>query len=124
MGDKRVLIVDDDPACAELLGRVVELCGEEAQVAGDGQEALEMMRASRPNLVILDMLLPVVCGDEVLAIMRGDSELKDIPVIVMTVPAGFADAAVYDGPHVRKPLDTVEVMGLIRQILGDESGEA
>lgn len=124
MGDKWGLVVDDEPRCAALLKRVVERCGLRAEVARDGEGALDMMRARRPDVVLLDMLLPVMDGDEVLATMRADPDLRDVPVIILTVAGGFADDADYDDPHLRKPLDTVEVERLIREMLGlGDAGE-
>jgi CheY-like chemotaxis protein len=120
MSDKRALVVDDEPADAAFLAMVLERCGVRAEVAVDGGEGLEMMRARRPDLVLLDMMMPVMRGDEVLATMRADPDLRDVPVVVLTSPGGFGDDATYEVPHLRRPFVPVEVERLIREALGVE----
>lgn len=123
MSDKWALVVDDEPADAAFLVSVLERCGLRAEVAVDGGEGLEMMRAQRPDLVLLDMMMPAMRGDEVLASMRADPSLRDVPVIVLTTPGGFGDDVIYDVPHTRRPFHPAEVERLIREALGLEGGD-
>lgn len=122
MGDRWALVVDDEPADAAFLATVLERCGVRAEVAVDGGEGLEMMRARTPDLVLLDMMLPVMRGDEVLATMRADPDLRDVRVIVLTSLGGFGDDATYGVPHVRRPFEPAEVERLIREALGLDRG--
>ena len=83
---RRVLVVDDDPQMVHLLSRMIETATGEYEVtcAYDGQEGLREMRSQRPDLVLLDLIMPKMDGYSVLTRMREDAELCDIPVVVIT----------------------------------------
>ena len=81
-----VLIVDDDPDLVDLLGRMIRSAGRRIKVRGayGGAEGLAAMRARRPDLVLLDLLMPDVDGYAVLEAMRAEDGLRDVPVVVVT----------------------------------------
>ena len=80
-----VLIVDDDPDARELLGRRVSAAGHTPCFAVNGSDALEHIERDRPHLILLDLMMPVMDGFEVLRRLRGrDDELSDVPVVVVT----------------------------------------
>ena len=81
---KRVLIVEDEPLIGDLLQRKLQAEGYYAFVAKDGEEALRQIREERPDLVLLDIVLPRLNGFEVLSEMRKDEELGKIPVIIIS----------------------------------------
>jgi signal transduction histidine kinase/DNA-binding response OmpR family regulator len=83
---RRVLVVDDDPQMARLLSRMLRTSGREYEVmrAYDGREGLREMRLRRPDLVLLDLIMPGMDGYTMLAQMREDASLRDIPVAVIT----------------------------------------
>lgn len=81
---KKILIVEDDRALVTVLRDELGGHGFSASVAGDGEEALKKMRASQPDLVLLDLVMPVMDGFSVLEEMRGDDGLRDIPVVVLS----------------------------------------
>ncbi|WP_052553789.1 response regulator [Enhygromyxa salina] len=81
---QHVLVVDDDPEARDLLCRAVLKEGWEVQQAVNGARALESIRASRPKLVLLDLMMPEMDGFELLEILRGDPALASLPVIVIT----------------------------------------
>jgi CheY-like chemotaxis protein len=81
---RRLLIVDDEVAIVEALQDVLASEGYEVDTAFNGAEGLKRMGAQRPDLVLLDMMMPVMDGRELLHRMRQDGELKAIPVIVMS----------------------------------------
>ncbi len=85
-GVRRVLVVDDDPQMARVVSRVLEMSGRNYEVlrACDGEEALRKMRWRRPDVVLLDLVMPVRDGFSVLAEMRRDGALQGIPVAVIT----------------------------------------
>lgn len=86
-----VLVAEDEPEAAELIESILRRGGCEVLVARDGAQALETARElPRPDMVLLDLELPVVSGREVLAIMRSDPSLSGIPIFVVS---GAADAA-------------------------------
>jgi len=123
MPRRLALVVEDEPANARLLSLLVERCGLRAEVARDGREGLEMVRAHRPDLVLLDLNLPVMRGEEVLATMRADPDLRDVPVIVVTTMDYPSDDAAPGVPYIRKPYSPAEVQQVICEILGGEGGD-
>lgn len=97
-----VLIVDDEPDIRETLKEVVEMAGCSAVVAANGAEALALLETLRPCLVIVDLLMPVMTGNELVEAMRKRPELASLPVLISTsapsrVPAGL--------PVLTKPID-------------------
>jgi DNA-binding response OmpR family regulator/nitrogen-specific signal transduction histidine kinase len=84
--EKKILIVDDDRRMLELHAQVVEMWLHECQVlqAHNGREALKMIRQARPDLVLLDLMMPELDGFGVLEAMRQEEASRDIPVIVLT----------------------------------------
>ncbi len=83
---KAILIVDDEPGVLEMHARIVETWSPECRVwkARNGREAVEIIRRKRPDLVLLDLMMPELDGFGVLEMMRSDEMSRDIPVIVLT----------------------------------------
>lgn len=81
---RRVLIVDDQPFNRDLLARHIHRMGHESEMAENGQIALEKLRAGHFDLMLLDIMMPVMSGYEVLEHMREDEALRNIPVIVVS----------------------------------------
>jgi DNA-binding response OmpR family regulator len=81
MGDRRVLVVDDDPDIRGLLRELLDRRGFDVTEARDGQEALRAFFAERPDLVVLDVAMPVLDGWKTLERIR---ELSDVPVVMLT----------------------------------------
>lgn len=86
-----VLIADDEPLLTELLEFRLGARGYETIVAHDGREALTKLQEERPQAVVLDMMMPVHDGLEVLRRMRADPAHADTPVIMLTARRGEAD---------------------------------
>ncbi|MCL2000955.1 MAG: response regulator [Planctomycetes bacterium] len=89
-----VLIVEDSPIIRRLIRDQVKKLGYEAVEAENGAEALEIMRKELPDCVILDLMMPVMSGPELLEIMQGDEKLHIVPVIVVTALSDM-DKVVY-----------------------------
>jgi two-component system alkaline phosphatase synthesis response regulator PhoP len=81
---KKVLLVDDDVEFCEATKLFLESRGYEVDLAYDGKNGLEKIRADKPNLVILDVMMPEINGYDVCVILKEDPELKDIPVVLLT----------------------------------------
>jgi len=81
---KKVLFVDDDVDFCEVAKLLLESKGYEVVLAYDGKEGLEKMRAEKPDLVILDVMMPEMNGYDVCVVLKADPELKKIPVILLT----------------------------------------
>src|SRR3989344_5932960 len=80
----KILLIEDEPALQETLGEFLRSHGHSVSGASDGAAGLSEMRRRRPELVLLDLILPKMHGLDVLEAMRADSALAGIPVIVLT----------------------------------------
>jgi len=115
----RILVVDDEPDIHVFVGRVLSDAGYEVDSAVDGAEALESIKSNRPDLVLLDLMMPVVDGWEVLARLRG---LEDPPpVVVLTARGDFAAFArgVREGvaAFIGKPFHFGDLLTTCRSVL-------
>jgi CheY-like chemotaxis protein len=107
---KSLLYVDDDPDIREIVQMSLTLDGELTVFLSDeGERALHKMRAERPDLVVLDVMMPGMDGPAILARMRADAELAHIPVIFMTAKADAHEVARFRGMTaigvIAKPFD-------------------
>ncbi|MCD6549996.1 response regulator [bacterium] len=80
----KILIVEDDKFLRDLLARKLIKEGYEISVAVDGEEALRKVKEEKPNLILLDLILPGIGGFDVLAQIKKDAELAEIPVIILS----------------------------------------
>lgn len=83
-GKKKVCIVDDDPSVREIYLMKFNQEGFDVSLATDGAEGLRVIREERPDIILLDLQMPVKNGVEVLEELHQDEELRKIPVIVLT----------------------------------------
>src|SRR6266704_891121 len=81
---KRVLVVDDQSDCSEPMARLLKLCGFDAQTAGNGREALDKLNYWSADLVLLDLIMPIMDGFAFLEAIRGQPRWSDLPVIVFS----------------------------------------
>lgn len=81
---RKILIVDDEMHLARILQFTLEHAGYEAITAFDGREALDALDRDKPDLVILDLMLPIVDGYKICNIMKNDKRLSDTPVIILS----------------------------------------
>ena len=110
-----VLVADDEPAVLEVLSQVVEDMGHEVLRARDGEEALGLARAKRPQLVVTDHMMPRLSGMELCRRLRSDEVLKHTPVILLSavLPHGVPEASAF----LHKPFEITDFEALIRQAL-------
>lgn len=85
-----VLIVEDDPQLVTIFATAMEMAGYEAITAEDGRVALDKLAALTPDVILLDVHLPLVSGDELLRHIRADARLKDARVILSTADSRIA----------------------------------
>src|SRR5579872_3278682 len=100
MKGDRILIVDDDPGIRRLLIAVLRRQQYEMLEASNGLEALAQMRAGRPDLVIMDLVMPLMSGWDVLRERAGDASLLRIPIVVVTASNIQSPGAGLLAPHV------------------------
>lgn len=105
-----VLVVDDDDDVRETLRDVVESEGCAALLAANGREALDMLAKHRPCLIILDLMMPVMNGTEMLAVLQKDAALSTLPVVISTSAPHLAPRGV---PVLPKPIDLTRAWDII-----------
>jgi two-component system response regulator ResD len=118
MSDGRVLVVDDEAIVRDVLTRYLEREGFQVEAAADGEAALELAARSRPDIGVLDLMLPKVDGLEVFRRLR---DVADIPVLMLTAKGEEVDRLVGlelgADDYVSKPFSPREVVARIRAIL-------
>jgi len=116
---KTVLIVEDNELNMKLFGDVLESRGYRTLRTGEGLAALELARAHRPDLVLMDIQLPAISGLEVTRWLKAEPELRDIPVIAVTAYAMAGDEQrIMDGGcegYIAKP---ISIVGFLKTIDG------
>ena len=81
---KKILIIEDDPFLSEVYSAKFSQSGFRTEVATDGKKGLEKIKASKPDLVLLDIVLPKMDGFDLLKTIKEDDQFKEIPVILLT----------------------------------------
>lgn len=116
-----VLIVDDDPDVRQLIEMKLKLDGIRTSGATNGQEALDLLSKEQVDLVVLDLMMPVMDGYETCKRMRAEQGTADIPVIMLTARAQAAD--MQEGflhganDYVVKPFSPRELLSRVRSTL-------
>jgi CheY-like chemotaxis protein len=133
--DKTVLVVDDEPNVREYLAQILRDAGFTVLTAGDGLEALALIRERRPDFISLDLVMPRMSGHKLLYELRKDRELSRIPVVIVTAHAqdemGHRDLddlmrnRVIQGPgvYLEKPVSARAYVRCVQRALGMEETE-
>ncbi|MBU0693665.1 MAG: response regulator [Candidatus Omnitrophica bacterium] len=118
---KRILLVDDEPNIVKLVAARLKANGYEVISAYDGQEALETARRVKPDLIILDLMLPKMSGYKVCGLLKGDSRFAKIPIIIFTARAQEEDVKLGGElgaeAYVTKPFDSKMLLSKIKELL-------
>jgi two-component system phosphate regulon response regulator PhoB len=119
---KRILIVDDEVSLRALVRVNLEVDGLEVSEAVDGIEAMNMLKESQPDLILLDIMMPGKDGIEVLEELAADEKLRGIPVILLTAKGELEDlergAALGARGHITKPFDPEQMVRTVKAALG------
>jgi DNA-binding response OmpR family regulator len=120
--NKKILIVDDEPNIVISLEFLMRREGFEILVARDGQEALQSIRAHRPDLVLLDVMMPRINGFEVCRQVRADPALAGTRIVMLSAkgrPAQIAEGLALgaDG-YITKPFSTKNLVAQVKSLLG------
>jgi DNA-binding response OmpR family regulator len=118
---KRVLIADDEPNIVVSLEFLMKREGHQVSVARDGAAALEAIRRDRPDLVLLDVMMPRLSGFEVCQSVRADETLAGVKILMLTAKGRDTDLAqglgVGADAYMTKPFSTKELAAKVRQML-------
>jgi len=121
MINARILVVDDDRVIQQLLKVNLELEGYAIDVAEDGEEALEQFDELRPNLVLLDIMMPKLDGWEVCRRLKQGVDSAEVPIVLLSARAQEADVQrgieLGVAAYVTKPFDPIQLLDLVADIL-------
>jgi CheY-like chemotaxis protein len=114
-----VLVVDDDPDILEALSEILEAEGFEIRRARNGKEALERLEPEPPNLILLDLMMPVMDGWEFAQRMRQRPAVADVPIIVLSADRNVGSKAADIGAvgHLAKPFELNDLLDMVRRSL-------
>ena len=124
---KRVLVVDDEPDFASIVQSNLKKEGFDVDVAYDGNEALEKIKANPPDAIVLDVMMPEKDGYEVCAELKKDETLQDIPIVMLTAVADHVGSTRYshaDGmsmeadDYLPKPASAEEITKSVKRLVG------
>ncbi|NQU95192.1 MAG: response regulator [Candidatus Omnitrophica bacterium] len=118
---KRILIVDDEMQLVEMVKIRLEANGYETLAAYDGQTGLNMAKKEKPDLIILDLMMPKMDGYKVCALLKRDSRYSKIPVLIFTAKAQEEDAKMSEeagaDAYLVKPFEPEALLGKISGLL-------
>jgi len=124
----RILLVDDEPSILKTVGKWLEVSGYEVMVAVDGEHALERAKTERPDLIVLDLMLPKLSGLKVCGLLKQDAQYQQIPIIIFTGKDQVVDddacrSCGADG-YVTKTQGTMVLLEQIRTLLKPRSSDS
>jgi DNA-binding response OmpR family regulator len=123
---QRILVVDDDRHLARLVRSYLEQAGYQVEVAYDGESTLRALRQARPDLLVLDLMLPDRDGWEITRLARADTTLAGLPIIMLTARVDDADKVVGlelgADDYITKPFNPREVLARVRAVLRRSAG--
>jgi CheY-like chemotaxis protein len=115
---KKILVIDDEPHLVKYLTIFLQDCGYETCSAADGEEAFEVLKREKPDLVTLDLQMPNETGTRFYRNMTKDKEFKDIPVIVISGIPGRHLAVSKPVAVFEKPIDREALLYAIKKTIG------
>jgi len=118
---KKVLIVDDEPSLIVALQFLMEQSGYETLVAFSGEEAMDAIAKQRPDLILLDIMLPMADGFEVCQRVRENLDWKDIRIVLVTAIGSETNAArglaLGADAHITKPFANADLIAKVKELL-------
>jgi CheY-like chemotaxis protein len=123
----QVLVVEDDVVLARMYSKALDIEGLEAELATNGEEAVVMIKANPPELILLDIMMPKLSGFQVLDILKADATTRDIPVVVLTNlhSADDINLALAKGAVecvIKSQSNPMEVVAIAKRYLGQGNG--
>ena len=125
-GNKKLLVIEDDLEIRTMLGYLVMKNGYALEEAGDAEEAQQLISSEKPDLIILDWMLPGKSGIEYAKLLRSDSSTKDIPIIMLTAKGAESDKVLAldagADDYITKPFSNKELLARIRAAMRRTAG--
>lgn len=120
----KVLVVDDDEMNRDMLSRRLKRKNFDVLIAVNGKEAVDTTRAEKPDIVLMDLSMPVMDGYEATGILKGDEATKAIPIVGLSAHAmvGDREKAINAGcdDYDTKPVDLPRLLGIIEKFIGPQ----
>jgi DNA-binding response OmpR family regulator len=117
-----VLVIEDEPNIVEAIRFILMRDGWDVSTLSDGGQAEDTIRARRPDVVILDVMLPGRSGFEILAALRADAETQTLPVLMLTAKGQGRDRAEAErmgaSQFMAKPFSNAEILASVRALAG------
>ena len=127
MAKGRILVVDDEIYIVHILDFSLGMEGYEVVTALDGEQALEKARSEKPDLIVLDIMMPKLDGYETCKRLKADAETKDVPVILLSAKGRNVDQKVGfevgADDYITKPFSPRKLVDRINAILGQTSSQ-
>jgi DNA-binding response OmpR family regulator len=121
MDKKKILVIDDEVSIAEVLKIRLEAAGYQVELAFDGEEGLNKARTVKPDLIILDIMLPKMNGYEICRMLKYDKNFMKIPIIMLTAKVREADKKmgkeVGTNAYIEKPFEPEVLLEKINNLL-------
>jgi DNA-binding response OmpR family regulator len=120
-GKKRVLVIEDEKDMADIVAIFLRKEGYEVECAYDGEKGLDKIRSLKPDLVILDIMLPKLDGRDLLKTVRQEADIKDTPILVLSAKSQQWDRDIGlelgADEYLEKPFDGLRLVRQVRNIL-------
>jgi CheY-like chemotaxis protein len=121
MADKRVLVVEDHASVRTLIRVILETDGYRVVEANDGREAVESAESLKPELIVLDLMMPGMDGEKVIEELRDKAETKEIPILVVTAKeeaVGRVGEVLGRENVIQKPFEESQITERVAEIIG------
>lgn len=120
---KKILFIEDEPDQIMMVSMRLEANGYQIISANNGEEGLKLAQKEKPDLVLLDLVMPKMDGSEVCRHLKQDAETKKIPIIIITASGvkNLEEKCLKSGAEdvIRKPFESADLVAKIRALLGD-----
>lgn len=124
---KKILIVDDDPYMCRILRAHFELLGHDSILAVNGKEAVDMATSQLPDLIMMDIMLPVMDGLQATRLIRENKKSQSIPILAVTAKTTLKDKedCIQSGCNevIDKPFTSKQLTSIIEKLLGQNSNQ-
>lgn len=121
---RKILVIDDEPDVVALLKTRLESAGYRVVTAGDGREGLKQALEEKPDLILLDIIMPAIDGNELCWLLKDDARTKEIPVVMLTAKGTKFDRSyglsAGAAEYVTKPYDPKDLLEKIEKIFEKE----
>lgn len=119
---RKILVVDDDAGFTKLVEGVLDSKGYDVIVANEAPAGLEMAMKGSPDLIVLDVMMPIINGFNICRLMKSEEKCKEIPIILLTSRSEEEDRKIGEevgaDAYIAKPLNTQELLDRVKELLG------